>query len=137
MYEDKDHAFLFKVVLVGDSGVGKTNFQNRFTRDEFTLRAQSTIGVEFATKSVEVDGTKVKAQIWDTSGQEKFRAVTSVYYRGSAGALGGGDSIDILLPAASASRSISYLSSFTPPPFLKKAVLSLMPGKNGQSKKCD
>ena len=54
MYEYKDHTFIFKVVLVGDSVMGKTNFQNRFIRNEFTLREQSTIGVEIATKSVKV-----------------------------------------------------------------------------------
>ena len=65
------------VVLVGDSGVGKTNLLDRFTRNEFSLESKSTIGVEFATKSIEVDGRNIKAQIWDTAGQERFRAITS------------------------------------------------------------
>ena len=66
------------VVLVGDSGVGKTNLLDRFTRNEFSLESKSTIGVEFATKSIEVEGGRsVKAQIWDTAGQERFRAITS------------------------------------------------------------
>ena len=64
-------------MLVGDSGVGKTNLLDRFTRNEFSLESKSTIGVEFATKSIEVDGRKIKAQIWDTAGQERFRAITS------------------------------------------------------------
>ncbi|XP_062453594.1 ras-related protein Rab-11A-like [Rhea pennata] len=79
--------FLFKVVLIGDSGVGKSNLLSRFTRNEFNLESKSTIGVEFATRSVRVDGRTVKAQIWDTAGQERYRAITSAYYRGAVGAL--------------------------------------------------
>lgn len=75
------------VVLIGDSGVGKSNLLSRFTRNEFNLESKSTIGVEFATRSIQVDGKTVKAQIWDTAGQERFRAVTRSYYRGAAGAL--------------------------------------------------
>lgn len=79
--------YLFKVVLIGDSGVGKSNLLSRFTRNEFCLESKSTIGVEFATRSVQVDGKTVKAQIWDTAGQERYRAITSAYYRGAVGAL--------------------------------------------------
>ncbi|KAJ9100112.1 Ras- protein Rab-11A [Naganishia cerealis] len=75
------------VVLIGDSGVGKSNLLSRFTRDEFNLESKSTIGVEFATRSINVDGKTVKAQIWDTAGQERYRAITSAYYRGAVGAL--------------------------------------------------
>lgn len=57
---------LYTVVLIGDSGVGKTNLLSRFTRNEFNLESKSTIGVEFATRSVQVDSKTVKAQIWDT-----------------------------------------------------------------------
>ena len=60
------HALTLIVVLIGDSGVGKTNLLARFTRNEFNLDSKSTIGVEFATRSVQVDGKTVKAQIWDT-----------------------------------------------------------------------
>ncbi|KAJ9125619.1 Ras- protein Rab-11B [Naganishia vaughanmartiniae] len=60
---------------------------SRFTRDEFNLDSKSTIGVEFATRSINVDGKTVKAQIWDTAGQERYRAITSAYYRGAVGAL--------------------------------------------------
>jgi small GTP-binding protein len=74
-------------VLIGDSGVGKSNLLSRFTRNEFNLESKSTIGVEFATKSINVDGKVVKAQIWDTAGQERYRAITSAYYRGAVGAL--------------------------------------------------
>ena len=80
--------FLFKVVLIGDTGVGKSNLLSRFTRDEFSYDSKTTIGVEFATKNIPVDGNKVvKAQIWDTAGQERYRAITSAYYRGAVGAL--------------------------------------------------
>ncbi|KAL8856399.1 MAG: hypothetical protein Q9178_006969 [Gyalolechia marmorata] len=79
--------FLFKVVLIGDSGVGKSNLLSRFTRNEFNLDSKSTIGVEFATRSIQVDAKTIKAQIWDTAGQERYRAITSAYYRGAVGAL--------------------------------------------------
>jgi len=79
--------YLFKVVLIGDSGVGKSNLLSRFTRNEFCLESKSTIGVEFATRSIQVDGKTIKAQIWDTAGQERYRAITSAYYRGAVGAL--------------------------------------------------
>lgn len=82
-----DYDYLFKVVLIGDSGVGKSNLLSRFTRDEFNLESKSTIGVEFATKSIHVEGKIIKAQIWDTAGQERYRAITSAYYRGAVGAL--------------------------------------------------
>ncbi|KAG8003554.1 Ras-related protein Rab-11B, partial [Nibea albiflora] len=75
------------IVLIGDSGVGKSNLLSRFTRNEFNLESKSTIGVEFATRSIQVDGKTIKAQIWDTAGQERYRAITSAYYRGAVGAL--------------------------------------------------
>ncbi|XP_056864430.1 LOW QUALITY PROTEIN: ras-related protein RABA1f-like [Raphanus sativus] len=84
---DDDYDYLFKVVLIGDSGVGKSNLLSRFTRNEFSLESKSTIGVEFATRSIHVDDKIVKAQIWDTAGQERYRAITSAYYRGAVGAL--------------------------------------------------
>jgi Ras-related protein Rab-11A len=84
---DDDYDYLFKVVLIGDSGVGKSNLLSRFTRNEFCLESKSTIGVEFATRSIQVDSKTIKAQIWDTAGQERYRAITSAYYRGAVGAL--------------------------------------------------
>ncbi len=83
----EDYDYLFKVVLIGDSGVGKSMLLSRFTRDEFNLDSKSTIGVEFANKSIKTDGKTIKAQIWDTAGQERYRAITSAYYRGAVGAL--------------------------------------------------
>ncbi|ONM21551.1 Ras-related protein RABA1f [Zea mays] len=72
---EDDYDYLFKVVLIGDSGVGKSNLLSRFTRNEFSLESKSTIGVEFATRSIRVDDKVVKAQIWDTAGQESKKAL--------------------------------------------------------------
>jgi hypothetical protein len=78
----------FAVVLIGDSGVGKSNLLSRFTRNEFNMESKSTIGVEFATRSdARCEGKTIKAQIWDTAGQERYRAITSAYYSGAVGAL--------------------------------------------------
>ncbi|KAL9258974.1 Ras-related protein [Drosera capensis] len=79
--------YMFKVVLIGDSAVGKTQLLARFTRNEFSVDSKATIGVEFQTKTLIVDQKTVKAQIWDTAGQERYRAVTSAYYRGAVGAM--------------------------------------------------
>ncbi|XP_073013901.1 ras-related protein RABA5e-like [Typha latifolia] len=84
---DDGEEYLFKVVIIGDSAVGKSNLLSRYARNEFNLHSKATIGVEFQTQSMEIDGKEVKAQIWDTAGQERFRAVTSAYYRGAVGAL--------------------------------------------------
>lgn len=75
------------MVLIGDSGVGKSNLLLRFTKNDFLLESKSTIGVEFATRTVKIEGKSIKAQIWDTAGQERYRAITSAYYRGAVGAL--------------------------------------------------
>lgn len=85
--EEQTEDYLFKIVLIGDSAVGKSNLLARFARDEFYPNSKSTIGVEFQTQKMEINGKEVKAQIWDTAGQERFRAVTSAYYRGAVGAL--------------------------------------------------
>jgi len=87
MAANQEYDYLYKVVLIGDSGVGKSNLLSRFTRNEFYLETKSTIGVEFATRSIQADGKTIKAQIWDTAGQERYRAITSAYYRGAVGAL--------------------------------------------------
>jgi len=88
MAEDDDSGLLYKVVVVGDSGVGKTNIITRFTTDEFTTENKATIGVEFGHAECSFsDGTKANVQIWDTAGQERFRAITRGYYRNAVGAL--------------------------------------------------
>ncbi|KAG0345391.1 Ras- protein ric2 [Podila humilis] len=85
---DEKYDYLCKVVLIGESSVGKTNMLSRFTQNQFNLESKSTIGIEFSTaKSIEIDGKVLKAQIWDTAGQERYRAITSAYYRGAVGAL--------------------------------------------------
>ena len=79
---------VYKIVLVGDTGVGKTNLLTRFSKNEFNLESRATIGVEFATRTITTEtGDVIKAQIWDTAGQERYRAIASSYYRGAAGAL--------------------------------------------------
>nr|AFK40086.1 unknown [Lotus japonicus] len=79
--------YVFKVVLIGDSAVGKTQLLARFSRNQFNVDSKATIGVEFQTKTLVIDSKTVKAQIWDTAGQERYRAVTSAYYRGAVGAM--------------------------------------------------
>ncbi|KAH7573381.1 hypothetical protein JRO89_XS03G0134200 [Xanthoceras sorbifolium] len=85
--DESGEEYLFKIVIIGDSAVGKSNLLSRYARNEFNPHSKATIGVEFQTQSMEIDGKEVKAQIWDTAGQERFRAVTSAYYRGAVGAL--------------------------------------------------
>ncbi|KAI3794893.1 hypothetical protein L1987_37534 [Smallanthus sonchifolius] len=85
--DDEGEEYLFKVVIIGDSAVGKSNLLSRYARNEFNMHSKATIGVEFQTQTMEINGKEVKAQIWDTAGQERFRAVTSAYYRGAVGAL--------------------------------------------------
>ncbi|KAF0682791.1 Aste57867_25090 [Aphanomyces stellatus] len=81
--ESYDH--LFKLLLVGDAGVGKSSMLLRFTEDTFDDHLQSTIGVDFKVKMITVDGKRIKMTIWDTAGQERFRTLTSSYYRGAQG----------------------------------------------------
>jgi len=77
--------YLFKLVVIGDSGVGKSCLLLRFADDTFTQSYISTIGVDFRFRTVHVDGKAVKLQIWDTAGQERFRTITSAYYNGADG----------------------------------------------------
>ena len=81
----EDYKYLFKVVLVGNAGVGKTCLVRRFTQGMFPPGQGATIGVDFMIKTVEVEGEKIKLQIWDTAGQERFRTITTAYYRGAMG----------------------------------------------------
>jgi len=80
-----DYDYLFKLVLIGDSGVGKSCLLLRFADDAFTESYISTIGVDFRFRTVKIDEKTVKLQIWDTAGQERFRTITSAYYRGADG----------------------------------------------------
>jgi Ras-related protein Rab-1A len=80
-----EHDFFFKILLIGDSGVGKSCLLLRFADDSWTDTHISTIGVDFKIKTLSLDGKTIKLQIWDTAGQERFRTITSSYYRGAQG----------------------------------------------------
>lgn len=80
-----DFDLLFKVLLIGDSGTGKSCILIRFAENIFSDNYISTIGVDFKIKTIEIDGKTVKMQVWDTAGQERFRTITASYYRGSNG----------------------------------------------------
>eukprot|EP00218_Dolichomastix_sp_CCMP3274_P006602 CAMPEP_0170143460 /NCGR_PEP_ID=MMETSP0033_2-20121228/11068_1 /TAXON_ID=195969 /ORGANISM="Dolichomastix tenuilepis, Strain CCMP3274" /LENGTH=230 /DNA_ID=CAMNT_0010379909 /DNA_START=129 /DNA_END=821 /DNA_ORIENTATION=+ len=80
-----DH--LVKLLLIGDSGVGKSCLLLRFSNDSYTPSFITTIGIDFKIRTVELDGKKMKLQIWDTAGQERFRNITAAYYRGAHGIL--------------------------------------------------
>lgn len=80
-----DYDYLFKLLLIGDSGVGKSCLLLRFTDDTYTESYISTIGVDFRIKTMVIDGKVVKLQMWDTAGQERFRTIVASYYRGSHG----------------------------------------------------
>ena len=83
-FED-EYDYLYKVVLIGDSSVGKSNILARLINREFCENSKSTIGVEFGLKTLKIGGKSVKAQIWDTSGQERYRAISNAYYRNASG----------------------------------------------------
>lgn len=80
-----DYDYLFKVLIIGNSGVGKSCLLLRFAEDMFSDNYISTIGVDFKIRKLELDGKSIKLQIWDTAGQERFRTITKSYYRGSNG----------------------------------------------------
>jgi Ras-related protein Rab-35 len=83
----KDYDHLFKLLIIGDSGVGKSCILQWFAGESFSGTYITTIGVDFKIRTVDVNGEKVKLQIWDTAGQERFRTITSTYYRGTHGVI--------------------------------------------------
>jgi Ras-related protein Rab-1A len=78
-----EYDYLFKILMIGDSGVGKSALLNRYCDDFYTDNYISTIGVDFKVKTIEVNGLRIKLQVWDTAGQERFKSITSSYYRGA------------------------------------------------------
>ena len=84
---DKDsYDFLFKLILIGDSSVGKSNILLKYLKGEFDPNSKATVGVEFGTKNIKIKNKNIKIQIWDTAGQERYRSITSAYYKGAKGA---------------------------------------------------
>lgn len=82
----EDYKAIYKVILVGDSGVGKSNILSRYIKDEFHFNTRNTVGVEFGTKIIRTEDIVIKAQIWDTAGQERYRSLTTTFFKGSNGA---------------------------------------------------
>ena len=82
----KEIALSFKLVLIGDSGVGKTNLASRYIFNKFSFENNTTVGVEYFSKNIIIDNLKFKIHIWDSAGQERFRSITKCYYRGAKGA---------------------------------------------------
>jgi Ras-related protein Rab-1A len=80
-----EYEHIFKILLIGDSGTGKSSLMVRFTDNAYFATYISTIGVDFKIKTIELDGKIIKLQIWDTAGQERFRTIVSGYYRGAQG----------------------------------------------------
>jgi len=85
--DNKKYDFLIKLLLVGDSGVGKSCILVRFADDSFTQSFIATIGIDFKIRTIELDDKRIKLQIWDTAGQERFKTITTAYYRGAMGIL--------------------------------------------------
>ena len=84
-YNTHEYDYLFKMLIIGDSGVGKSSLMNRFSDNVFSESYINTIGVDFKIRTIEVNGKMIKLQIWDTAGQERFRTIVSAYYRGAHG----------------------------------------------------
>ena len=85
--EDYDITSVFKIIFLGDSGVGKTNLMKRFSEDQFFFNSKPTIGVDFRTKIVKINNHVIKLQIWDTAGQERYKSFTKAYFKDCKGIL--------------------------------------------------
>ena len=83
---EEEYEMMVKVILIGDSAVGKTNIMSKYLKNQFMEDSKATVGVEFGSKLFNINGHNIKAQIWDTAGQEKYKAITGAYYKGSKGA---------------------------------------------------
>ena len=86
MADEEEYEMMAKVILIGDSSVGKTNIMSKYLKNQFNENSKATVGVEFGSKLFKIDNHTIKAQIWDTAGQEKYKAITGAYYKGSKGA---------------------------------------------------
>ena len=122
--DGKQYDFLIKLLLIGDSGVGKSCLLVRFADDAFSPSFITTIGIDFKIRTIELDGKRIKLQIWDTAGQERFKTITTAYYRGAMGIM--------LVPSAtSAPAPIDPLASspaaLHPPPPLRPLPPNLTP----------
>ena len=85
MKNKEKYDFMSKLIVIGDSGVGKTNIIIKFTEEYFKENYVATIGVDFKVKTLTIDDKKIRLQIWDTAGQERYRNITENYYKGAAG----------------------------------------------------
>ena len=83
---EEDYEMMVKIILIGDSAVGKTNIMSKYLKGQFMENSKATVGVEFGSKIFKISNHNIKAQIWDTAGQEKYKAITGAYYKGSKGA---------------------------------------------------
>ena len=83
---EEEYEMMLKIILIGDSAVGKTNIMSKYLKNTFLEESKATVGVEFGSKIFTIEGHNVKAQIWDTAGQEKYKAITGAYYKGCKGA---------------------------------------------------
>ena len=83
--EETNYELLYKVIIIGDTNVGKSNILTRYLKDEFSSNTKSTVGVELGIKFLKIKNIKAKIQIWDTAGQERYKAITSSYFKGSNG----------------------------------------------------
>lgn len=112
---DQKHDFLFKIVMIGDHGVGKTQLILRYTKNEFNIHSTTTIGVEFTTQTLTIDNKLIGAQIWDTAGEEKYKSLTSIYYKGAVGAILVYDITQKLTFDRICSQWLSELKNFSDP----------------------
>ena len=87
MSQKPSYDYLMKLIIIGDSGVGKTCFLMRFADESFTTSHISTIGIDFKIKPITIDAKTIKLQIWDTAGQDRFRTITQTYYKGAMGVI--------------------------------------------------